>query len=645
MLWLLCCAALVAAARGALAPHPRLILTPARLLDVQAFIANNSQAQAYYRSLSAQGEYVLGTTPLPRPPLNASDILMAARTVLTRVYVTALLFRLTGNQSFAARATAELTTFTAWSDWDLLKHALDAGELCHAAAIGYDWLHGYLAASDPAALAAIAAGLAGLGLAPFRAAYEQPHHYWWVCDSSNWSQVTNSGAGLAALALLGEPNAPPWLPALLANATRGALCSAAPGLAAQSGGGYSPDGAWWEGPIYSGYALRYFLPFAAATETALGDASLFTTPGLLQAPAYQTLAMDASWRYFNLGDAEQGQETLANLLALAARAGDAASAWSLRARLDAAAIPLADIDTGGQDAMEYAHALLYFSDLGSTPAARAALPLDAALPMKKSVYLRSSWTDPNATFVGLKASNCSWNHGDLDSGTWVFSARGQRFVEDLGADNYALPGYFGAQRFSYYRKGSRGHNVLSFSGAPHDSAHCAAGQANATATFLTAFASDSGRAFPAPPGHALGACALAPGEAACAALDLGPAFALQGIAAAARRFGLSADRSVLSVRDSWRAGARGAPANATSSLHTLAAVAVAGDAQSAVLALGGERIGVRLGALAPGCAGRAAATPVRLAPPQYATEGLTRLDFVVEGQGCEGMELVIGEAA
>ena len=43
--------------------------------------------------------------------------------------------------------------------------------------------------------------------------------------------------------------------------------------------------------------------------------------------------------------------------------------------------------------------------------------------------------------------------------------------------------------------------------------------------------------------------------------------------------------------------------------------------------------------------GRAAATPVRLAPPQYATEGLTRLDFVVEGQGCEGMELVIGEAA
>jgi len=61
--------------------------------------------------------------------------------------------------------------------------------------------------------------------------------------------VTNSGAGLAALALLGEAGAPPYVPALRANATRFAQCSAAAPLQWGTGGGLAPDGAWWEGPM------------------------------------------------------------------------------------------------------------------------------------------------------------------------------------------------------------------------------------------------------------------------------------------------------------------------------------------------------------------------------------------------------------
>ena len=37
---------------------------------------------------------------------------------------------------------------------------------------------------------------------------------------------------------------------------------------------------------------------------------------------------------------------------------------------------------------------------------------------------------------------------------------GQRWAVDLGADSYGLPGYFGQQRFSYYRLGTEGHNTL-----------------------------------------------------------------------------------------------------------------------------------------------------------------------------------------
>ena len=128
------------------------------------------------------------------------------------------------------------------------------------------------------------------------------------------------------------------------------------------------------------------------------------------------------------------------LLRVAERAGDGAAAFTLRERLDAVAptITLAKIDEGSQDAMEFSHALIYFTDIG-TLADREKVPLDLALPDKKLALLRSSWSDPNASFVGLKACNCSWNHGDLDSGTFVFSWGGQRWIADLGPDNYGAP--------------------------------------------------------------------------------------------------------------------------------------------------------------------------------------------------------------
>ena len=106
--------------------------------------------------------------------------------------------------------------------------------------------------------------------------------------------------------------------------------------------------------------MRLFVPFANALETATGDASLFAVPGLALAPLYQTLVMDAQFRYMNWADASEDQETLAMLLSVASRnASSAASrgaAFSLRARLDAALaagdITIGHIDSGGQECME-----------------------------------------------------------------------------------------------------------------------------------------------------------------------------------------------------------------------------------------------------------------------------------------------------
>jgi hypothetical protein len=46
----------------------------------------------------------------------------------------------------------------------------------------------------------------------------------------------------------------------------------------------------------------------------------------------------------------------------------------------------------------------------------------------------------------------------------VFDALGQRWAIDLGPDSYGLPGYFGTQRWSYYRTSTEGHNTLTING-------------------------------------------------------------------------------------------------------------------------------------------------------------------------------------
>ena len=76
--------------------------------------------------------------------------------------------------------------------------------------------------------------------------------------------------------------------------------------------------------------------------------------------------------------------------------------------------------------------------------------------------MRNSWTDTNAIFIGFKAGDNKVNHSHLDLGSFVMDALGQRWMTDLGADNYNLPECFGKRRWAYYYTRAEGHNTLVF---------------------------------------------------------------------------------------------------------------------------------------------------------------------------------------
>jgi hypothetical protein len=71
----------------------------------------------------------------------------------------------------------------------------------------------------------------------------------------------------------------------------------------------------------------------------------------------------------------------------------------------------------------------------------------------------------NAWYVGFKGGDNRANHAHLDLGTFVLDALGQRWVCDLGPDDYNLPDYFGKKRWDYYRLRTEGHNTLSIDNA------------------------------------------------------------------------------------------------------------------------------------------------------------------------------------
>jgi hypothetical protein len=131
---------------------------------------------------------------------------------------------------------------------------------------------------------------------------------------------------------------------------------------------------------------------------------------------------------------------------LARRFTEPVYAWQEQRILEAGAAP---------DALD----LIWFQPEGRSPK-QEGWPLDAIFHGVQVAFLRSAWDDPNAIFVGVKGGDNKANHSHLDLGSFVLDGGGVRWALDAGPDDYNLPGYFGKQRWSYYRMRTEAHNTM-----------------------------------------------------------------------------------------------------------------------------------------------------------------------------------------
>ncbi|MFM2091657.1 MAG: hypothetical protein RLZZ127_2146 [Planctomycetota bacterium] len=489
--------------------RPELLLRPAEAAALRGLDRDPSLRGRLAARIVAEAA-AMADHPLPERRMEGRRLLGTSRLVQRRVLTTAMAWLITGERRHADTARRTMLAAAAFRDWNP-DHFLDVAEMTAALALGVDWLDGEL---PPADRAAIRVAIRRHGLEP------GARGGWWVTATNNWNQVCHGGLVLGALVLRDEA------PDLARSVIDRAIREMPRGLTA-----YAPDGAYPEGPGYWSYGTTYSMLAAAALHGVCGqDGGITGAPGFLASAQFMIHATGPTGLRFNFADGGPGGADAEPALAwMADRLGEPA----VLARAWAAVPEILDRPSRVDGSARRMLPLMLLWPDRHVPDARTQAPATAwrATGPTPIMMMRTGW-DADATWVGVKGGSPSANHGHMDAGSVVVDMLGQRWVADLGMEDYGAleaakiriwDGRQDGERWTVLRHHVRSHATLMVDGL---------GQVVSGSAPIIAARLGRGE------GHAI--------------LDLAPVYAGQ-LHQARRGVRLSADGSVL-VRDEVVAG-------------------------------------------------------------------------------------------
>jgi len=408
--------------------HPRLLAHRKDFDRITELVKTDPLARRWYDGLKDEADRMLDKPVTQYVLRDGRRLLYESNDVQQRVLTLGLVYKLDGDRRYLDRIWADLEAAASFKDWNP-DHFLDVAIMSTAFAIAYDWCYDDWSARQRKV---IRAGLVRNGLEAGLLGYER--EAWWTRTPINWNQVCNGGLILAALALADET------PEDSARMIDLAVTSLPISMAR-----YAPDGGYDEGPGYWGFGTMYNVLAIAALDSALGhDFGLGEKPGFEMTASFPMQMTGPTGVVFNFADCKERAPTSPTMLYFARRFHQPAYARFAAQHNVGSALDL----------------LWYDPDLMRKDA--RPMPLAKVFQSARVGCLLGAGGDADAWYVAAKGGTIDHGHAQMDLGSFILESQGVRWLIDLGADDYNLPGYFdsGSARWRYYRNRAEGHNTL-----------------------------------------------------------------------------------------------------------------------------------------------------------------------------------------
>lgn len=429
-----------------LSKHPRLLFTKDETAEVKQLMRSDPLAGELALYLKAKADSVVALEQLPYQMDKYGNMLHTSRAYLYRMGTVALAYRMYGDRKYLEAANQALLWVCNFPDWDP-KHFLDTAEMTTAVAITYDWLYAVLPKSTKERVKKC---LYERAITTVLREYEKGGSGSWAKRETNWNVVCNTGMVLGALAV--AEDYPEEATLILENAAK-----YMPNCLKL----FAPDGVCYEGPAYWGYTNRYLAMYLKAVTDNGGDkGKIAALPGISRTALYQIRTLTPSGHPFYFGNAGIGHESFGGPMyffySKLFHQPEVAD-WNRK--------ELANVLQGTEmfDQVFFLSLPWYHKTSSKEVADLPSLEVYHN-KVNDIVVFNGDRTKKGSVYLVAKGGMPNHAHQQMDCGTFIIESDSVLWTEDLGSDDYDLPGFWdykpGGERWKYFRNNNLSHNVI-----------------------------------------------------------------------------------------------------------------------------------------------------------------------------------------
>lgn len=431
--------------------HPRILFTKAEEENIASKISQDPLLSDLVDLLRVKADVLLGQSIIPFPSGTVdrnNDILNISRGHLYRIIKLGMAYRIFNEKKYADKAIEHIINACSYPTWNP-DHFLDVAEMAAAIAIGYDWLYPVLTRSQRSI---IINALKTKAINPALSHYKSSGDSWFNSDN-NWNTVCNAGISLAILAIA-EDYADATTPEFVLN-------YAATNIPYNLNT-FNPDGVAYEGPTYAQYTINYYSMLSKVLHDNFGnDKGLSDIKGVKSFGDFYYQTVSPNKRTFNFGDTSEGGvfASLSPFYFFYSKIFNRPHLATFYKDM------LKDVLDGN---MDFPSRTIFFlsipwydsRDMDAPPSSGPMTLFNSTI---NPIVVFNNSTSPNSIYLIAKGGKSMTAHQHLDMGSFVVENQGIRWLDDIGQENYALPGFGdyspGGTRWNYFRNSSFSHNV------------------------------------------------------------------------------------------------------------------------------------------------------------------------------------------